>query len=148
MPEPAPPPIFDLLNEIGIISQLSRAAMEARTPDGVVLPHFSVLNHLVRLGDGRTPIQIAKAFQMPKNSLTHTLGGLEDRGWIEMRPNPDDKRSKLVFLTDAGREFRQQTVQNLARDFQAIFPEIQPDEIEAVLPTLRKLRALLDSRRD
>jgi len=148
MPEHGPPPIFDLLNEIGIISQLSRAAMEARTPEGVVLPHFSVLNHLVRLGDGRTPLQIARAFQMPKNSLTHTLSGLEARGWIEMRPNPEDKRSKLVFLTDAGRAFRDETIQNLAQDFQAIVPEIEPGEVEVVLPFLKKLRTLLDQRRD
>ncbi|MGB0499456.1 MAG: MarR family transcriptional regulator, partial [Rubricella sp.] len=46
---------FALFNEIGIIAQLSRALFEARLDDGITLPHFTVLNHLVRVGDGATP---------------------------------------------------------------------------------------------
>ena len=44
-----------VLNEIGIISQLSRAKLESRLNDGLTQHHFGALNHLVRLGDGRTP---------------------------------------------------------------------------------------------
>ncbi|MDX1269989.1 MAG: hypothetical protein R3311_21665, partial [Oceanisphaera sp.] len=46
--------MFDLLNEVGIIAQLSRALLESRLGDGLTIHHFSALNHLVRLGDGRT----------------------------------------------------------------------------------------------
>jgi lipopolysaccharide export system permease protein len=73
-PDPA---LFALLNEIGIIEQLARNRFERAQPDGLRLPHFAVLNHLVRLGDGRTPGQIARAFQLTKATMTNTLQRLE-----------------------------------------------------------------------
>ena len=53
---------FALFNEIGIIAQLSRALFEARLPEGIHLPQFAVINHMVRLGDGKTPLALARAF--------------------------------------------------------------------------------------
>jgi DNA-binding MarR family transcriptional regulator len=90
---------FELFNEIGILAQLSRALFEARLPKGLTVPHFSVLNHLVRLGDGKTPLALARAFQVPKTTRTHTLSGLEARGLVDLAPNPRDGRSKRVRLT-------------------------------------------------
>ena len=52
---------FALFNEIGIIGQLSRAVMEAELPDGLLASHFSVLNHLIRVKDGQTPLKLAQA---------------------------------------------------------------------------------------
>ncbi len=72
-----PPPIFALFNEIGIINQLAAALFESRLPPGVLVSHFSVLNHLIRVRDGATPLQLANAFQVPKTTMTHTLAGLE-----------------------------------------------------------------------
>jgi hypothetical protein len=70
------PLYFRLFNEIGIIEQLSRARFEARLPQGVTVPHFSVLNHLIRVEDGRTPLELATAFQVPKTTSATRL-----RGW-------------------------------------------------------------------
>ncbi|MEM1236129.1 MAG: MarR family winged helix-turn-helix transcriptional regulator [Pseudomonadota bacterium] len=140
--------LFELFNEIGIIQQLGRAFFEERLPDGMVLPHFSVLNHLTRVGEGRTPVQIARAFQVPKNSLTHTLAGLEARGLIEMRPNPKDKRSKTVWLTDAGRAFRAETMALVSADMVPVLPEMEPDDVVRTLGFLRHLRETMDRARD
>jgi DNA-binding MarR family transcriptional regulator len=106
--------IFALFNEIGIIEQLSRAMFEARLPKGVLVSHFAVLNHLIRVKDGRTPLELANAFQLPKTTLSHTLALLEKRGWIEMRPNPGDKRSKQVWITGDGRTFRDEAIGRLS----------------------------------
>ncbi|MEM1102067.1 MAG: MarR family transcriptional regulator [Pseudomonadota bacterium] len=148
MPDERPDPVFDLFNEIGIINQLSRAFFEARLPKGMLLPHFSVLNHLTRVGEGRTPIEIARAFQVPKNSMTHTLGGLEARGLIETRPHPKDGRSKTVWLTEAGREFRAEAMARVTRDMTPILPAMEADALGAALELLRELRVTLDQARD
>ena len=97
--------LFRFFNEIGIIEQLSRAQLEARLPDGMIAPHFAVLNHLTRVRDGQTPLALARAFQVPKTTMTHTLKGLEQHRLVEMRPNPEDGRSKRVWLTDQGRQY-------------------------------------------
>ncbi len=139
---------FELFNEIGIISQLSRASFEARLPDGMVLPHFSVINHLIRVQDGRTPLQLARAFQVPKTSMTHTLAGLEKRGLIEMRANPKDARSKQVWLTEAGRSFRQDAIASLMPDVAEISDTFTPDELSGLIERLETLRKRLDAARD
>ncbi len=135
------------MNEIGIIHQLATALFEARLPKGVLVSHFAVLNHLTRVRDGATPLQLAQAFQVPKTTMTHTLSGLEKRGWVDLRPNPDDKRSKQVWLTQAGRAFRAQAIADLAPDLARIARD-NPGLAERALPDLTALRQYLDSTRD
>ncbi|MFW5641321.1 MAG: MarR family winged helix-turn-helix transcriptional regulator [Roseicyclus sp.] len=139
---------FELFNEIGILEQLARARFEARLPRGVLVSHFSVLNHLVRVADGRTPLELATAFQVPKTTLSHTLGLLEKRGWIEMRPNPEDRRSKQVWITDAGRTFRSDAIGALAPDIAEIAAAFDPADVEILLPRLRALRRHMDDARN
>jgi len=139
---------FSLFNEIGIIEQLARAQLEARLPEGLITPHFTVLNHLVRVQDGRTPLDLARAFQVPKTTMTHTLAGLEGLGLVEMRPNPDDKRSKQVWLTEAGRRLREGTIAALIPEFADLAREFPAERVAAVLPALIELRQIMDARRD
>ena len=123
MPDQPPTPeatLFAFFTEVGIIAQLSRALFGARLPPGFTLPQFSVLNHLVRIRDGRTPLNLARTFQVPKTSMTHSLAVLERHGLVEMRPNARDGRSKCVFITEAGRAFRQAAVAALVPDMAAI----------------------------
>ncbi|MEM8740974.1 MAG: MarR family transcriptional regulator [Pseudomonadota bacterium] len=139
---------FQLFNEIGIIAQLSRAAFEARMPQDLALPQFSVLNHFVRLGDGRSPLDLARAFQVPKTTMTHTLSVLEEKGLVSFAPNPRDGRSKLVYITPPGRAFRDAAIAALGPDLvelQAEFGDGLPDRL---LPDLRRLRAQMDAARD
>lgn len=139
---------FNFFNEIGIIEQISRAFLEARLPAGLIAPHFTVINHLIRVQDGRTPAELAQAFQVPKTSMTHTLQGLEKHGFVEMRPNPDDGRSKRVWLTQAGRAFRDKAVADLAPVFAELAADVPPDRIEAILPALQDVRVFIDALRD
>ncbi len=140
--------LFALFNEIGIIEQLSRAMFEARLPKGVLVSHFSVLNHLVRVGDGRTPLEIATAFQVPKTTLSHTLALLEKRGWIEMRPNPADKRSKCVWITGAGRRFREDAIDALNPDLAKMANALDGTDLMILLPKLAAIRVYLDEARN
>ncbi len=144
MPEHDQAALFELFNEIGIIEQLSRATLEARLPCGLIAPHFTVLNHLTRLGDGRAPIDMARAFQVPKTTLTHTLKGLEAQGLIEMRPNPNDGRSKLVYLTEAGRTLQKGMIGALEPDFQRLMMGVDMQKLREIIPTLRDLRIFMD----
>jgi len=148
MPDKTLATFFQLFNEIGILSQLSRARFEARLEDGFLLPHFTVLNHLIRVGDGRTPMELSRAFQVPKASMTHTLGGLTKAGYIEMRANTKDKRSKLIYITETGRDFHESAIINLKPDVDEISELFKVEEVESILPALQSLRETLDKMRD
>jgi DNA-binding MarR family transcriptional regulator len=140
--------LFEVFNEIGIIAQLSRTLLEARLPKGLSAPHFSVINHLVRLGDGKTPVEIARAFQVPKTTMTHTLKGLEKNGLIAMQANLKDGRSKQVMLTEAGRAMREETIAVLGRDFEGLADGFGVNRYMDMLPELRALRVYLDENRE
>lgn len=139
---------FALFNEIGIIGQLSRALMEAELPDGLLSSHFGVLNHLIRVKDGQTPLTLATAFQVPKTTMTHTLTGLEKHGLIEMRPNPRDGRSKCVWITEDGIAMRNQTIMQLGAQFQDLAAAFPTEKIGDLVPRLAEIRKFMDAARN
>ena len=49
-----------------------------------------------------TPTALAKRLEMPLSTMLFRLGRLERRGHAERTPNPDDRRSYLIRLTDEG----------------------------------------------
>lgn len=148
MHDPDPRVLFEVFKEIGIIEQLSRAQLEARLPDGLIAPHFAVLSHLINRGDGAVPIDMARAFQVPKTSMTHTLKGLAAKGYVELRDNPNDGRSKTVWLTQKGRDLRARIIQDLAPEFGKLLSEMDYAQLTGMLPTLVALREYLDAARD
>ncbi len=139
---------FAFFNEVGIINQLATSAFNRRLPDGLHLSHFSVLNHLVRLGDGRTPLSLSNAFQVTKGTMTHTLATLRKRGFVRFASHETDGRSKLVFLTDQGRAFREQAILSLDSAFQVLDDKLDLQDLETMLPRLSEIRRVLDENRD
>ncbi len=142
------PPLFALLTEVSIIEHLSRNRLERVLPDGLRASHFAVLNHLVRLGDGRSPARIARAVQVERATMTNTLQRLEARGLIRLAPDPQDGRGKRVYLTDAGRAAREAAVASAEAAIAPIAAGLGEAEVLAALPLLRRLRAALDQARD
>ena len=138
---------FGFFNEVGIINQLSRAVFEGRLPQGVTVSHFTVLNHLIRVRDGQTPMTLSLAFQVPKTTMSHTLAGLVSRGLVDMRPNPADGRSKRVWITEAGRAFREEAILSLAPDILHLSQVVEPDRVAALMPALQRIREAMDAER-
>ena len=139
---------FRLFNDIAILAQLSGALMEARLPPGFLVSHYGVLSHLVRVQDGRTPLDLARAFQVPKTTMTHTLAGLEKAGLVRTAPNPADGRSKCIWLTDAGRAFQARAVAALAPDLKALEAAHPIDLLGQAPAALARLRAVMDAMRN
>ncbi len=152
MPDRHPPPdlaaFFAFFNEVGIISQLATAMFEARLPPGFTVSQFAVLNHLIRVRDGRTPLDLARAFQVPKTTMTHSIAVLERHGLVRTAPNPEDGRSKCVWITEAGTVFRAAAVQALAPDVADIVAEFPAARLAEVTPALAELRRVMDALRD
>lgn len=140
--------LFAVLNEVGIINQLATSMLQAKLPDGFVIAQFTVLNHLIRLRDGRTPLELARAFQVPKTTMTHTLSVLEKAGLVRVAANPQDGRSKCVWLTDAGRAFREQALADMRPDLERLADRVDLGGLARILPALSDLRLVLDQMRD
>jgi DNA-binding MarR family transcriptional regulator len=60
---------------------------------------------LIKLLDGPMTLrEIARALQIDPPAATVGVDQLEARGLVHRTPHPDDKRRKLVHLTDTGRD--------------------------------------------
>lgn len=140
--------LFNFFNEVGIIAQLSRALLEARLEDGLTVHHFGVLQHLIKRGDGKTPMDLARAFQVPKTSMSHTLAGLEKRGLIDVRANPEDGRGKLIFITRKGRATRDQAIKAMEPDVARLMPKLTAEKMLTLLPLMQEVRQILDEARN
>ncbi|MDJ0629408.1 MAG: MarR family transcriptional regulator [Rhodobacter sp.] len=148
MPDDTTGVYFALFLEAGIIDQIGRAFLEKRLPGGLLTSHFGVVSHLIRVRDGVTPLELARAFQVPKTTMTHTLAGLETHGFVETRPNPADRRSKQVWLTEKGRRFRDDAIAAMAPLFAELERRFPLDKAQAMLPHLTAFREVVDRLRD
>ena len=142
------PPLFALLNEVSIIEHLARNRLERALPEGLRVSHFVVLNHLTRLGDGRSLARIARAVQVERPAMTNTIQKLEARGLVRLAPDPRDGRGKLVYLTEAGRAARAEAVAIAQATIAPVAADITAEDMVAAMPLLRRLRAALDRARD
>jgi DNA-binding MarR family transcriptional regulator len=138
---------FQLFNEIGIIAQLSGNRFQRVLPQGLTVAQFSLLNHCVRLGDGWTPARLAAAFQVTKGTMTNTLQKLAAKGFIRVDPDPDDARSKRVFLTPAGKQAREASLKALVPELAQLPAGFPPALAAEILPSLERLRIWLDTNR-
>jgi DNA-binding MarR family transcriptional regulator len=139
--------VFGFFTEIGIINQLSTALFAKSLPNGVHPSHFSILNHLARRGDGKPPLRIASAMQVTKNTMTHSLKVLQERGYIDVQPDPNDGRGKLVYLTETGRIFRGEAIALVTETFKKIIAGEQIALMRRIRSDLEQMRKHLDDNR-
>ena len=133
-----------LFGELFMADQLARNRVSKALPRGMELSHFSVLNHLARVGDERSPAQLAKAFHVTRGAMTNTLARLEWAGHIHIRPDWDDARRKFVAISPAGRAARDAAVQAVVPLIADVVDSLGADRVRQVLPVLRELRARLE----
>lgn len=141
-------PIFGFFTEVSIIENLTKNRMEKVLPDDMKASHFSVLNHLVRLGKQESPAELASAFQVARPSMTNTLQKLEKKQYVTITPDPLDGRGKLVVITEQGKNIHQQAVIALSQGFRQLSEDLGLELFASLLPALQKIRQYMDEHRN
>lgn len=132
-----------LFGEIFVADQLARSRLARALPKGMELSHFSVLNHLARTQEERTPAQLAQSFHLTRGAMTNTLAKLEWAGHVHIRPDWDDARRKLVSISPSGRAARDAAIAAIAPVLADVVRDIGADKVRAALRVLRELRRRL-----
>jgi len=73
--------------------------------------------------------------------MTNRLDRLESAGLIERRPDPNDRRGKLIALTTAGRRLIDQTITRHVANEEQLLSALTTAEQEKLNALLRKLIA-------
>jgi DNA-binding MarR family transcriptional regulator len=141
---------FRIINWIGIIDQLTSTKMR-QLLDGtdVPPPQFIMLNHFNhRPEEGKTVSGIAWAMQQPQPGITKTIAKLLSKGFLRAEDNPDDGRSKILYLTDEGKLAHAKAKGRLEEGMGSTFDGWREWEKKDFFEFLDRLKTFLDEERE
>lgn len=112
---------------------------------GVGVPETVALGHLFHAGR-LTPTAIAEQLGVTTASVTGLLDRLVASGYVARSPNPRDRRSVLVSLTDDGHRALQASFDLFAADIGRAVAGDEPGERAGLERLLQRTAAVLQRR--
>jgi DNA-binding MarR family transcriptional regulator len=125
-----------LLVQLGV--HVAREFAERLAPLGVEPRHVGMLTRLAA-SEGRPQRAIGELIGLNPTQMVFLVDELEDRGFVERRRNPADRRSYGLYLTDTGRDMLAK-VRAAGLAHQAELGEsLSPDEQDQLTALLRRV---------
>lgn len=85
------------------------------------------------------PSDICKSLGVDGGAVTRMLDRLEKKGLITRSPDPSDRRSLLIAVTDKGRDAIERAMPLAANAQKELVSALTEDEIQQLKQTLRKI---------
>ncbi|WP_431158607.1 MarR family winged helix-turn-helix transcriptional regulator [Winogradskyella poriferorum] len=89
---------------------------------------FALLN--IDPENGTPSTSLGPKMGMEATSLSRTLKTMEEKGLIIRKPNPEDGRGVLIYLTDFGKEKRDYSKDRVLTFDEAIRSNIEPEKLQ------------------
>jgi DNA-binding MarR family transcriptional regulator len=104
---------------------------------------FDVLATLRRSGDPYmlSPTRLYEAAMISSGGMTNRIDRLERAGLVERRPDPNDRRGKLIALTASGRRVIDETITRHVANEERLLSALTAAEQEKLDALLKKLIA-------
>jgi len=113
---------------------------------GLTRAQWQLLKQLFR-SEGINQAGLAERMEIEPISLCRLVDRMEEAGWIERRPDPGDRRARLLFMTDQSRAVLD-TMRALAAEVYAeALDGLDPDEARRFAEILAHVRNNLSRRR-
>ena len=96
---------------------------------------------------GTPSTSLGPKMAMEATSLSRILKSMEEKGLIKRKKNPVDGRSVLIFLTDFGKEKREDAKNAVITFNEAVFSQISKRKTEAFFEVIDKINELISSRK-
>jgi DNA-binding MarR family transcriptional regulator len=136
---------------MAVLGRLSEAAERVMrdhlnplfTDAGLQPGEFDVLATLRRSGAPYmlSPTRLYEAAMISSGGMTNRIDRLERAGLIERRPDPNDRRGKLIALTATGRRVIDETITRHVANEKRLLSVLTTAEQEKLNALLRKLIA-------
>ncbi|CCD87505.1 Regulatory protein, MarR [Bradyrhizobium sp. ORS 285] len=128
---------------VGLARRWRRALDERMGALGLSDAAWPPLVHLDRLGDGISQNELAARCGIDGSSLVRLLDLLGERGLIERRISPSDRRSRLVFLTTNGRRMLRSVYRVLQEAESEMLQDIDDTRLQATLDMFARIEQRL-----
>lgn len=79
----------------------------------------------------RTLTELAELLAVTKQAAIKVVDEMESRGFVERRPDPSDRRAKVLSLTDRGRRVRRTALTASRRMESELRREVGDDQVDA-----------------
>ncbi|SFP87580.1 MarR family winged helix-turn-helix transcriptional regulator [Sphingomonas rubra] len=107
---------------------------------GLSIPEWRLVA-VIAEGVGVTQAAIGQRTRMDKVTVSRAAIALTARGLLARGDNPDDRRSHLLTLTDAGRDLYAAVAPKALELERRLFAALPRAELEAFVATLRRIDA-------
>lgn len=114
---------------------------------GVTPGEFSLLT-LIRHNEGIEPGQLARHYDLDKSTLSYAIARLDERGLIERRRTPHDKRRQALRLTGAGDTALNQAIGVINAQEKVMAGALGQADLNKFLEMLEKVTRALNARGD
>ncbi|MDI4664932.1 MarR family transcriptional regulator [Xanthobacter autotrophicus] len=132
-----------------LVARRWRSALDAGLAEmGLSDATWSPLLHIGRSGGGLSQKDLAARVGIDGSSLVRLLDILADKGLIERRQDPADRRANLLFLTAAGHAAMAGIQRILTRIEDAMLADLSDAEMEAMTSALERIDSRIRMRRD
>lgn len=101
--------------------------------------HCGVLMELRHHAEGIDQTRLAATLGRDQTTVSQNVDELATLGVVERRVPPDDRRARIVLLTDAGRALQQRLAPTLAALQARILAPLGPQDAETLLTLLVRL---------
>ena len=114
-----------------------------RERHGIVMSQYEFLSYVRDHPDARVA-DVAAEFAIGIGATSKGIDRLEGQGWIVRRPNPGDRRSSLLAVTDEGRRLADAAGEVVADRLADL---VGASAVVAAAPAMAELRAALERDR-
>ena len=121
-----------------IAREVSKFTVKTMKEEGIGTAEFDFIQ-LIRHNPGITQAQIREALKIDKGAAARRASSLEAKGYLIRKPNPNDKRSQLLFATDKAEELKVSKTAIESLFYEWLLDELSDDEKQAFCNTLDKL---------
>jgi DNA-binding MarR family transcriptional regulator len=123
----------------GVAHQLRHLRRETLAPWDIAPSHSRALGVLMRHGALRLS-ELSDHLHIAARSTTEVVDALQDRGLVERRPDPQDRRATLVAPTAEGTRVGEAIRASRDAEAEAYFSVLSKAEQAELAELLRKLR--------
>src|SRR5476651_1584363 len=129
--------LFAVLHASGVLE----TRVEAKLSEvGLSLAKLAALHHLTEAGESLPLGQLAERLSCVKSNVTQLVDRLEADGLVSRTGDPNDRRSRLAVLTDAGRTAYAKGSEIQVQVERELFGVLTADESHTLHELLAKLQ--------